>query len=280
MDHRLSVVLGSSPGKGLYISSRRSNHIRRQHRSRKQEQVLGKYSKTLHMALAAALSLRIRHSPYFSTDLCLGFGEVSRCCKKSVASDGRILEVENGPKGGRRLHAEGAGAAVSLRQHGRNAGPWRRWRSNAPRCELGSNLGDTAVEGEAANPKTGVSLGSDDALLGKDDLSAADAGNQLRHEKGEDAIGGCSGGSGGNGEFPPGGGGAGNGGDGNDGHGPDDEGDEEGTSVLKFEEVMKEAEARGVNLPPDMYEAAKTVGIQKVLFENYLNLQVLLYRVL
>ncbi|CAA6656785.1 unnamed protein product [Spirodela intermedia] len=36
---------------------------------------------------------------------------------------------------------------------------------------------------------------------------------------------------------------------------------------------MNEAEARGVNLPPDMYEAAKTVGIQKGLLENYLNLQ-------
>ncbi|CAB4315024.1 unnamed protein product [Prunus armeniaca] len=42
---------------------------------------------------------------------------------------------------------------------------------------------------------------------------------------------------------------------------------------MKFEEVMKETEARGASLPSDMIEAAKSVGIRKVLLLRYLDLQ-------
>lgn len=42
---------------------------------------------------------------------------------------------------------------------------------------------------------------------------------------------------------------------------------------MKFEEVMKEIEARGVELPADMMEAAKSIGIRKMFLLRYLDLQ-------
>lgn len=75
----------------------------------------------------------------------------------------------------------------------------------------------------------------------------------------------------GNGKFA-GGGGGGNGG--NDNGGKDEEEKEFGP-LLKFEEVVKETEARGASLPADMLEAAKSVGIRKVLLLRYLDLQVI-----
>ncbi|KAF9591301.1 hypothetical protein IFM89_003613 [Coptis chinensis] len=78
-------------------------------------------------------------------------------------------------------------------------------------------------------------------------------------------------GEGNNGKFPPGGGGGGN----------NDDDEEEGESkeeeefgpVMKYEDVMKETRARGATLPDDMLEAAKSVGIRKVILERYLDLQ-------
>uniref|UniRef100_A0A803QGR4 RNase H type-1 domain-containing protein n=1 Tax=Cannabis sativa TaxID=3483 RepID=A0A803QGR4_CANSA len=46
-----------------------------------------------------------------------------------------------------------------------------------------------------------------------------------------------------------------------------------GYGEVALEEVMKETEARGVTLPSDMLEAAKSVGIRKVLLLRYLDLQ-------
>lgn len=63
----------------------------------------------------------------------------------------------------------------------------------------------------------------------------------------------------------------GGGGDGG-GDGVDPE-EEEFGPILKFDEVMKETEARGAKLPSDMLEAAKSVGIRKVLLDRYLDLQ-------
>ncbi|PON59923.1 Protein RETICULATA-related [Parasponia andersonii] len=80
--------------------------------------------------------------------------------------------------------------------------------------------------------------------------------------------------NGGNGNFTNGRGGEGGGGGGSGG---DDNGDdheeEEFGPILKFEEVMKETQARGATLPSDMLEAAKSVGIRKVLLLRYLDLQ-------
>ncbi|KAE9618101.1 hypothetical protein Lal_00041841 [Lupinus albus] len=76
-------------------------------------------------------------------------------------------------------------------------------------------------------------------------------------------------GSGGNGDFGSGGAGDGSGG-GDDGG---DEEEEEFGPILKYDEVMRETEARGATLPSDMLEAAKSVGIRKVLLLRYLDLQ-------
>ncbi|KAJ8747115.1 hypothetical protein K2173_008914 [Erythroxylum novogranatense] len=76
-------------------------------------------------------------------------------------------------------------------------------------------------------------------------------------------------GRGGNGKFS---GGGGNEGSGDDGEGEDHEEKEFGP-IMKYEEVIKETEARGVTLPSDMLEAAKTMGIRKLLLLRYLDLQ-------
>ncbi|OIT01287.1 PREDICTED: protein RETICULATA, chloroplastic [Nicotiana attenuata] len=76
-------------------------------------------------------------------------------------------------------------------------------------------------------------------------------------------------GDGGNGKYPGGGGRGGGGGD----NGEGDKEEEEFGPLLKFEDVMREAEARGATLPADMIEAAKSVGIRKLLLLRYLDLQ-------
>lgn len=64
---------------------------------------------------------------------------------------------------------------------------------------------------------------------------------------------------------------------GGNGGGGDDEGkgeeEDEFGPIMKFEEVMRETEARGATLPRDMLEAAKSIGIRKVLLLRYLDLQ-------
>ena len=72
-----------------------------------------------------------------------------------------------------------------------------------------------------------------------------------------------------------GGGDSGGGGDGGDGH---NEGDDEFGPILSFEQVVQEVEKQGVSLsslPADMIEAAKSIGIQKLLLLRYLDMQVL-----
>ncbi|XP_059431286.1 protein RETICULATA-RELATED 1, chloroplastic [Corylus avellana] len=85
----------------------------------------------------------------------------------------------------------------------------------------------------------------------------------LREEV-RDFIGGGGGGESGGDSFGNGGG---------SGGGGDEEEEREFGPILKFEEVMKETEARGVELPLDMMEAAKTTGIRQLLLERYLDLQ-------
>ncbi|ERN08080.1 protein RETICULATA, chloroplastic [Amborella trichopoda] len=73
-------------------------------------------------------------------------------------------------------------------------------------------------------------------------------------------------GGGANGKYPPGGGGG-------DDFESEDKEEEEFGPILRFDEVMRETEARGVVLPSDMLEAAKTTGIRKILLSRYLDLQ-------
>jgi len=87
-------------------------------------------------------------------------------------------------------------------------------------------------------------------------------------------------GAGGNGKLPPaggGGGGDGENGGGTGGGGDGDDGEDEFGPILSFDQVVQEAEKRGVSLPSlpaDMVEAAKSVGIQKLLLLRYMDMQV------
>ncbi|KAI3450659.1 hypothetical protein Pfo_007324 [Paulownia fortunei] len=74
------------------------------------------------------------------------------------------------------------------------------------------------------------------------------------------------GGDGGNGRLPLGGGGGGEG-DGADGD------EEEFGPIMKFDEVLVEAESRGAVLPADMLEAAKSTGLRRLILTRYLDLQ-------
>ncbi|GAB4824775.1 retention in endoplasmic reticulum protein 1 [Ancistrocladus abbreviatus] len=80
-----------------------------------------------------------------------------------------------------------------------------------------------------------------------------------------------------NGRFPPenggGGGGGGGGGDGGDDGGVEDEDGREFGAVLKFDEVRRECEKRGMALPSDMLEAAMSTGIRELILTRYLDLQ-------
>lgn len=96
-----------------------------------------------------------------------------------------------------------------------------------------------------------------------DDPGVLDIASELRTDGGDNGCGGDSGGSSGSG-----GGGGGGGGDGGD-----SEEEKEFGPIMKFEEVMKEIEARGVELPADMMEAAKSIGIRKMFLLRYLDLQ-------
>ncbi|KAH6789823.1 reticulata-related 1 [Perilla frutescens var. frutescens] len=76
------------------------------------------------------------------------------------------------------------------------------------------------------------------------------------------------GGDGGNGGLPLGGGGGGGGG--GEGGGGDEE---EFGPIMKYDEVLIEAESRGAVLPADMLEAAKSTGLRRLILTRYLDLQ-------
>ena len=129
-----------------------------------------------------------------------------------------------------------------------------------PLGESQPGVASVSVSKEGGNSDSGSVVGKDIRILEtRFEVKADNDGNG-----GGDVLGGS-----GNGSFSSGGGG----GDGGDDNGDDKEEDEFGP-ILKFEEVMKETEARGVSLPSDMLEAAKSVGIRKLLLLRYLDMQV------
>ncbi|KAK9986423.1 hypothetical protein SO802_031374 [Lithocarpus litseifolius] len=131
-----------------------------------------------------------------------------------------------------------------------------------PLGESQSRVASVSVSKEGGNSDSGSVVGKDNRILETVfEVKADNDGNG-----GGDVLGGS-----GNGSFSSGGGGGGRG-DGGDDNGDDKEEDEFGP-ILKFEEVMKETEARGVSLPSDMLEAAKSVGIRKLLLLRYLDSQ-------
>lgn len=103
--------------------------------------------------------------------------------------------------------------------------------------------------------------GDSDSVVGKG-IGVLEGGYEAREDVG---------GSDGNGRFTNGRGGGGGGGGGDDNG--DEKEEEELGPILKFDEVMKETEARGASLPRDMLEAAKSVGIRRLLLLRYLDLQ-------
>ncbi|KAF3968167.1 hypothetical protein ACB098_09G102400 [Castanea mollissima] len=134
-----------------------------------------------------------------------------------------------------------------------------------------ANVSKSNPLGESQFDVASVSVSKEggNSVVGKD-IRILETGFEVKVDIDGNGGGDVLGGSG-NGRFSSGGGGGG-GGDGGDDNGDDKEEDEFGP-ILKFEEVMKETEARGVSLPSDMLEAAKSVGIRKLLLLRYLDLQ-------
>ena len=170
-------------------------------------------------------------------------------------------------------------AAALARPSGCSYPSARRWTARGIRCQLlpprASADGGSATTSDAA-----VVVPEAGEVAGSAEEAAAVIQSAVLQEKGGDVA--DVGGSGGDGKFPPGGGGGGGGGDGDNGAGGggadgDSEGDDEFGPILSFEQVVQEVEKRGVSLPSlpaDMIEAAKNVGIQKLLLLRYLDMQV------
>lgn len=128
------------------------------------------------------------------------------------------------------------------------------------------NASNPAAEPQPVVVETTTTEAIDGHYVGKDDRIGEKNYVPTPDSGGGDFIDG-SGGNGngnGNGKFSGGGGGDNNGGDNED---------EEFGPILKFEEVILEAETQGISLPADMLEAAKTVGLRKVFLLRYLDLQ-------
>ncbi|VAH29971.1 unnamed protein product [Triticum turgidum subsp. durum] len=164
--------------------------------------------------------------------------------------------------------------AVLARPSGCSYPTGRRRIARGIRCQLPPQA---SADGSAATT-SGAAVVAREA--GKVAGSAEDVGAVTQptalQEKGAEVA--DVSGSGGNGKFRPGGGGggggdSGGGGDGGDGH---NEGDDEFGPILSFEQVVQEVEKQGVSLsslPADMIEAAKSIGIQKLLLLRYLDMQ-------
>ncbi|CAM0905746.1 unnamed protein product [Alopecurus aequalis] len=173
-----------------------------------------------------------------------------------------------------RVGAVKCGAALA-RPSGCSYPSARRWSARGIRCQLPPRT--SADDSPAASSGASVVLPEAGEVAGSaEEVAAVTQPTVLQEKVGEAAA---VGGSGGNGKFPPGsGGGGGNrdngaGGSGADG---DNEGDAEFGPILSFEQVVQEVEKRGLSfpsLPTDMIEAAKNVGIQKLLLLRYLDMQ-------
>ncbi|TKY65966.1 RETICULATA protein [Spatholobus suberectus] len=132
------------------------------------------------------------------------------------------------------------------------------------------SMSQSSAESQSAVTSIGFSQGGSDSVLRKDhETRNSESDSKIDRNDNNGVI---FGGSGGNGSFGSGGAGDGSGGGGGDGDGDDNE-EEEFGPILRYDEVMRETEARGATLPLDMIEAAKSVGIRKVLLLRYLDLQ-------
>lgn len=134
------------------------------------------------------------------------------------------------------------------------------------------------LKNSGAEPQSGVVVTivtkeGDGGYVGKD-LGVLEGSYGPRTDCGNgggDVFGGNNG-NGSNGKWLGGGGGGGDNREGGDEEGEED--DDEFGPIMKFEDVMKETEARGASLPLDMLEAAKSGGLRELLLLRYLELQV------
>ena len=132
------------------------------------------------------------------------------------------------------------------------------------------SMSQPPAESQSAVTTIEFSEGGGDSVLKNDHKVWDSESDSITNANDNNAV--AFDGSGGNGSFGSGGAGDGSGGGGDD-DGSDKE-EEEFGPILKYEEVMRETQGRGATLPSDMLEAAKSVGIRKVLLLRYLDLQV------
>ncbi|KAK3226285.1 hypothetical protein Dsin_006147 [Dipteronia sinensis] len=153
---------------------------------------------------------------------------------------------------------------------GRNIGYRHVSMKKKQRLVVMSNMSHSPAEPECGGAATTVTKEGNDGVISKD-VKVLDANEGSKIDS-DGNVGNMFDGNGGNGKYV-----SGNGGGGSDGGGDGSEENEyeekEFGPLMKFEEVMKEVEARGATLPSDMLEAAKNVGIRKLLLLRYLDLQ-------
>ncbi|CAL1404092.1 unnamed protein product [Linum trigynum] len=121
--------------------------------------------------------------------------------------------------------------------------------------------GHSAADSSSSSFRRGIKCLNSESVVNPVDNSLED--EVVRIDDGD----GADDGSGGNGGLP--GGGGGGGGD----EGGDNGEEKEFGPIMKFEDVIRETEARGAKLPADMLEAAETTGIRAKFLLRYLELQ-------
>ncbi|RDX57844.1 Protein RETICULATA, chloroplastic, partial [Mucuna pruriens] len=132
------------------------------------------------------------------------------------------------------------------------------------------SMSQSSAESQSAVTSIDFSEGGGDSVLSKDH-ETRDSELDCKIDRNDENVV-VFDGSGGNGSFGSGGAGEGSGGGGGDDDDGNDNEEEEFGPLLRYDEVMRETEARGATLPLDMIEAAKSVGIRKVLLLRYLDL--------
>lgn len=205
------------------------------------------------MAISCS-SIRLHGCSYLSSDHCLRIGFRSYS-SRNVVWDGDVLR-------------KNYNFATSLRVGtvGRGGYSWGKKRVNfCIRSELQPPVG---LELESSDVAVDASQQVGDVIR-KKDIKVTGSNDHLDFDNGNGGTGHFS-----DGGDPPSGGGGGGGDDGGNGDNAENHGEEdEFGPILKFEDVIRETKARGANLPADMLEAAKDVGIREVILSRYLDLQ-------
>ncbi|KAL2653324.1 hypothetical protein R1flu_021452 [Riccia fluitans] len=139
----------------------------------------------------------------------------------------------------------------------------RDGRNTLPQVFCSCSDSDDGLDTDKAGKLASDTLAVDDNLVSR---SSSNGSLESAYAPEFDTNGGSgSGDRNGSGGFGGEGGGGGGGGE-------DDE-EEQFGPLLNSEQVQQELQARGITLPPDMLEAAKTVGIRKLFLDRFMDLQ-------